>query len=123
MPLYVVESYNNTIEHGGHDAHGVSGTGGGSERVFLYVIPVSDGEVARLRTRVDEDGNKQHDRLALPDRYDWWIAVDGEKVWPGTLTPKIRSRCTIDDSGVPTPAAVGDKERAELERVKAHLPR
>jgi hypothetical protein len=122
MPLYVVESYNKTIEHGGHEPYGVTGIGGGSERVYLYVISVTDAELARLRPRVDEDGNKQHDRLALPDRFDWWIAIDGEKVWPGTVSPKIRSRCSLDENGVPTPVPLDAEERAQLERLKAKLP-
>lgn len=122
MGLYVVESYLKTIEHGGHDPYGVIGSGGSRETIYLYVIEISDAEVKRLRPRVDENGNKQHDRLALPDREDWWIAVEGEKVWPSTVSPRITSKCAVDEHGVPHPRPLSQSEIAQLERVKAKLP-
>lgn len=123
MPLFVVESNLYTLEQGGHDSVGVVGTGGGSEKIYLHVVPISEAESRELAVRVDEDGNRQHDRLALPNRYDWWIAVDGEKRWPGTLSPRITSRCPPDAAGVPAPAPLSAAELGELARVKASLPK
>lgn len=122
MPLFVVESNLYTLEHGGHDSMGVVGVGGGSEKLYLHVVPISDAELKQLTVRVDEDENKQHDRLALRGRYDWWLAVEGEKRWPGTVSPRISSRCPLDADGVPRPTPLSLAELAELERVKASLP-
>ncbi|NUP08949.1 MAG: hypothetical protein HOW73_23110 [Polyangiaceae bacterium] len=122
MALYVAESYNYTIEHGGHVSMGVVGAGGGSEKIYLHVIPITDAEIAKLRARVDESGNKQHDRLALPDREDWWVAVDGEKTWPGSLSPKVRSKSSFDGSSAARPAALSEAELTELRRLKVKLP-
>jgi len=98
---------------------GVVGTGGGSEKIYLHVVPIDEAELKQLRVRIDEDDNKQHDRLALPGRYDWWLAVEGEKRWPGT---RISSKCALDENGAPRPLALTAAELSELERVKASLP-
>lgn len=121
MAQYIAESYNYTLEHGGHDSQGVLGTGPGSEKIYLHVIPIADTELGLLRARIDDDGNKQHDRLALPDRYDWWIAVDGEKTWPGSISPRVRSKCSFDGSSAARPTPLADAELAELRRLKVTI--
>jgi hypothetical protein len=70
MPLFVVESFLSTLEQAGHDSRGVVGAGPGSEKIYLHVVSISDAELKALAVRVDEHGNKQHDRLSLPDRED-----------------------------------------------------
>jgi hypothetical protein len=121
MPLYVAESAYHTIEHAGRHSQGVIGSGGGKEKIYLHLVELDASELARLAPRVDDDGNKQHDRLALPGREDWWIALEGEKVWPGSLRPRIVSKCTIPSAGAPVPFAVDADQRAELVRLKALL--
>jgi hypothetical protein len=119
MPLYVVESsFHHIAEPGVKTATGAVGQGGGSEKIYLHVMELDARTVASLAPRVDEHGNKQHDRLARPGDEDWWIAVEGEKVWPGTVRPKVVSRCLLE-GGKPVPRPVGDEELAELRRVRA----
>ncbi len=122
MPLYVVESNLSTIEQAGHDSQGVVGTGGGREKTYLHVVVITDAELKALAVRVDEHGNKQHDRLSLPDREDWWVAIEGEKRWPGTMLPRVTSRCVVDAGGRARPAPLSTEERDALTRVKAVLP-
>lgn len=120
MPLYVVESYFHHIaEPGVKTTTGAVGQGGGSEKVYLHVMELDERTVASLAPRVDEHGNKQHDRLARPGDEDLWIAVEGEKVWPGTVRPKVVSRCTLPEGGKPVPRPITDEELAELRRVRA----
>jgi len=120
MPLYVVESSSHQIvEPGVKTPQGAVGQGGGSEKVYLHVLELDDRTVASLRPRVDENGNTQHDRLARPRDEDWWIAVEGEKVWPGTVRPRVTSRCVLDASGVPRPAPITEDELAQLRKVGA----
>lgn len=122
MPRFVVESTFHEIEHAGIKTLGVVGQGPGSEKIYLAVITVTDRELARLAPRVDDDGNTQHDRLALPGNDEWWIAIEGNKVWPGTIRPRVTSRCTLDENGVPTPHALDDAEHAALEKLGVKLP-
>lgn len=122
MALYIAESHYHTVLHGTHDCDGIVGQGGGKEKIYLHVIPITDAEIAKMGPRIDEHGNKEHDRLALPDQEDWWIAIDGEKFWPGTLNPKVRSKCSYDGSTAARPSPLTDAEIAELRRVKAKLP-
>jgi hypothetical protein len=112
MSLYVVESYQFSVEHGGRDSQGVVGENKGSEKIYLHVLPLGDAELAKLAVRVDEDGNKQHDRLALPGRDEFWVAVEGEVAWPKIYRPRITSRC--DSVGVkprPVPLSTEDLDR------------
>ncbi len=89
MAYYLVESYHHVVDHktatrgalGEHVSRG-SGAAKSSEKIYLHVIEIADAEIAKLGPRVDEDGNKQHDRLALPRNEDWWVAVEGEHAWP-----------------------------------------
>jgi hypothetical protein len=112
MAFYLAESNSYTVEHGGRSSAGVVGEHKGREKIYLHVLPLEDAEIARLSPRVDEDGNKQHDRLALPRNEEWWIAVDGEAPWPGVLRPRITSRCTdIATKPKPVPLSVEDLER------------
>jgi hypothetical protein len=119
MPIFVVESSFHEIEAGGRKSLGAVGVGPGSEKLYLHAVELAAKDLAKLGPRVDEDGNKQHDRLAQPGNEEWWIAVDGETSWPGTVGPKVRSRCQLDESGVPSPIPADDRELAELRRVKA----
>ncbi len=77
MSYYVVESYDFAVDHGGRASKGVVGDYKGSEKIYLHVLPLSDAEIAKLSPRVDEDGNRQHGRLALPRDEVFWIGVDG----------------------------------------------
>lgn len=115
MSLYVVESYQFAVEHGGRDSQGVVGENKGSEKIYLHVLPLTEAEVAKLAVRVDEDGNRQHGRLALPGRDDFWVAVEGEVAWPRLHRPRITSRC--DDVGTkPRPVPLSDEDLARLRK-------
>lgn len=122
MALYVVESTFHEIEHAGQKPKGVVGQGPGSEKLYLFVIAIDDAALAKLGPRVDEDGNKQHDRRALPGNEEWWIAVEGEKVWPGTVRPRVTSRCTFAPDGAPVPHPLDEAEHAAIEKTGAKLP-
>ncbi|MCC6522608.1 MAG: hypothetical protein IT373_08110 [Polyangiaceae bacterium] len=113
MAYYLVESYLYSVDHGGRSSRGVVGEHKGSEKLYLHVLPLSDAELAALGPRVDEDGNKQHDRLALPRNEDWWIAVEGEAAWPKVLRPRLTSRCA-DLARKPTPVPLSAEELGRL---------
>jgi hypothetical protein len=120
VPLYIVESPFHTLEEPFIRSKGnVLGVGPGSEKLHLFVAELEGAVIAKLRPRVDEDGNKQNDRLALPGNEEWWIALEGEKAWPGIPRPKITSRCTYDASGVPSPRPVDEDELAALKKAGA----
>lgn len=121
MALYVAESYDYQVFHAGKYSDGVVGSGGGSEKIYLHVLEVSDADIARLVPREDDHGNKQSDRRALPNNDEWWIAVDGDKVWPKTLRPKVVSHCLLKDDR-PQPAPLTDDELAALRKVGVSLP-
>lgn len=121
MALYVVESYDYSVFHAGRYSDGVVGKGGGSEKIYLHVLDISDADIGKLVAREDEHGNKQSDRRALPMNEEWWIAVEGDKAWPKTVRPKVVSRCVLDDD-VPRPAPLGEEELAALRKVGASLP-
>lgn len=119
MAFYVAESYSFSVEHGGRQSQGVIGDHKGREKIYLHVLPVSDAEIEKLAPRVDEDGNKQHDRLALPRNEEWWIAVEGEVAWPGIHRAKITSRCTdVGTKPKPAPLSAEDLERLRKQGVK-----
>ncbi|MEZ4295853.1 MAG: hypothetical protein R3B70_12825 [Polyangiaceae bacterium] len=112
MSLYVVESYDFSVEHGGRDSQGVVGENKGSEKIYLHVLPLTDAELKKLAVRVDENGNKQSDRLALPGRDDFWVAVEGEVFWPKLYRPRISSHCTdLDTKPTPVPLSEEDIDR------------
>ncbi len=119
---YIAESYHHQVLHNGRTSNGALGEGAGSEKIYLHVIAVTPAEIAKLKPRVDEDGNKQHDRLALPGNDEWWIATEGTKAWPKTVRPKLTSRCRFD-GGVPSPAPIGDEDAATLSKLGADLPK
>jgi len=100
---------------------GLLGSGGSSEKIYLHLIELSDADIAQLRPREDEHGNKEHDRLAEPRNEEWWIAIAGDKSWPKTMRPKVVSRCPLVD-GVPKPAPITDDERRALQQAGATLP-
>src|SRR3954468_22839232 len=105
MAFYIVESYEFSVDHGGRDSKGAIGEYKGSEKIYLHVLPVTDAELGKLKPRVDDNGNVEHARLALPGNDVWWIAVDGEVFWPKLVRPRLRSTCDLA-SGKPVPVAV-----------------
>lgn len=117
MARYVVESTFFEVHHGAQRSKGVVGVGGGKEKIYLHVLELSDAEVAKLGPRVNEDGNRESDRRALPGNEEWWIAFDGERSWPGIVRPKVRSRCDLDASGAPTPHALDADEFDALAKI------
>ncbi|MBK8256831.1 MAG: hypothetical protein IPK82_29685 [Polyangiaceae bacterium] len=119
MAYYVCESYDFSVDHNGRESQGVVGDNPGSEKIYLHVLPLSDQDLTKLKVRVDEFGNKQSHRLALPGRDDFWVGIDGEVTWPKIVRPKLGSRCDVS-SGKPVPAALSadDVERLKKAGVK-----
>jgi hypothetical protein len=115
MAFFVAESNSYSVDHGGRSSAGVVGEHKGKEKIYLHVLPITDAEIAQLAPRLDEDGNKQHDRLALPRNEEWWIAVEGEAAWPGVLRPRITSHCT-DVAARPRPAPLSAEDVDRLRK-------
>lgn len=119
MAYYVVESHDFAVDHGGRSSQGVVGEYKGKEKIYLHVLLVSDAEIGKLAVRVDEDGNKQHDRLALPGVEEWWFAVEGEAAWPGIYRPRLTSKCAdVATRPRPEPLAPEDLERLKKAGLK-----
>lgn len=119
MTFYVCESYEPFVDHGGRESQGALGENKGSEKIYLHVLPLSDAEIKKLAVRVDENGNRQSDRLALPGRDDFWIAVEGEVAWPKIYRPRITSRCEdIATKPRPAPLSAEDLDRLRKAGVK-----
>lgn len=115
---FLVESYLSGIDHNGRSSVGVLGEPldrSIKEKIYLHVLPLNAGELASLGPRVDDDGNKQHGRLAPRDEIAFWIAVEGEFAWPRVLAPRVVSKCALDAKGVPRPVAL---DAATLERLR-----
>lgn len=115
LSLYVVESSQFAVDHNGRESQGVIGEYKGKEKIYLHVLEVGDAEIRKVAPRVDEDGNKQHDRLALPNVEEWWFAVEGEATWPGIHRPKITSRCE-DVATKPRPAPLSEEDAGRLRK-------
>jgi hypothetical protein len=113
MPHYVVESHDFTVVHGSQTSQGVVGEYKGKEKIYLHVLSLPDVEIKALKPRVDDDGNVEHARLALPRNQEWWIAVEGEVAWPRIVRPRIVSRCEVVGN-VPTPLPLTPEELARL---------
>lgn len=113
MSWFLVESYDYSIDHGGRDSAGVVAEAKGSERIYLHVIALSDAEIKNLGPRVDEHGNKQHDRLTLPRNDAWWIAIEGEASWPKLYRPRLTSRCA-EQAGRYTPVPLSEEDLQRL---------
>lgn len=116
MAYFVCESYDHAVDHGGRSSQGVLGEPLSpllEEKVYLHVLPLTDAELKRLAPRRDEDGNRQHGRLALPGDEVFWIAVEGEFAYPKVFRPRIVSRCADGPTG-PVPVPLSDDERARL---------
>jgi hypothetical protein len=110
--FYVAESTSYAVEHGGRASEGVVGDYKGREKIYLHVLPITDAEIQKLKPRVDENGNVDHARLALPDSEEWWIAIEGEAAWPKIVRPRIASRCdNIAVKPIPVPISDEDLER------------
>lgn len=116
MRFYVAESNSYAVEHGGRDSKGVVADYKGREKIYLHVLPLTDAEIQKLKPRVDEDGNTEHARLALPGVEEWWIAVEGEAAWPGIFRPRIVSRCE-DIGQKPRPAPLSDEDLGRLRKI------
>lgn len=116
MAYYVVESYDFDVEHGGRSSQGVKGDYKGSEKIYLHVLPVTDAEIKQLKPRVDDNGNLEHSRLALPRNEVWWISADGEVSWPGIFRPKIVSSCDLSDGGKPKPMPLSEEDLGRLRK-------
>lgn len=115
MARYLVESNSFSIDHAGKESQGVVGEYKGKEKIYLHVIEVDDKDLQKLSPRVDESGNKQHDRLVLPRVDEWWFAVEGEAAWPGVYRPKLTSRCA-DVETKPRPAPLSDEDLGRLRK-------
>ena len=121
MTLYVCESASHSVEHRGHVSAGVLGEQRGTEHVYLHVLALPDADVAALAPRVDEHGNTEHARLALPRNEDWWVALDGEVCWPKLHRPRISSRCDLS-TGSPRPVPLSEEDAARLRKLGVQLP-
>jgi hypothetical protein len=121
MPLFIVESYAYSVDHGRFQSAGVIGEPKGSEKIYLHVLALTPAELAALAPRVDEDGNKEHARLALPGNEEFWVAVDGEVAWPKILRPRLVSKCDLT-AGTPTPVPLGAEDIDRLRKAGAVLP-
>src|SRR5512140_1259020 len=115
MARYLVESNDFSVEHAGRTSQGVVAEYKGKEKIYLHVLEIADADLPRFRPRVDEAGNQQHDRLALPRIEEWWVAVDGEAAWPGIYRPRMVSRC-LDAAVNPRPAPLSDDDLAKLRK-------
>ncbi len=122
MSLYLVESHDWQILYSGCMSDGALGQGGGAEKIYLHVIEVSDEQIAKLAPRVDDDGNRQSDRLALARNDEWWIAVDGRKAWPKTYNPKITSGCEMGADAIPRARPLSDEQVATLKKLGVAVP-
>ena len=122
MAKYLVQSSEWELWHAGVTTQGPLGDGPGSEKIYLHVIEVSDADIAKLAARVDEHGNREHDRLALPGNEEWWIPVDGKKAYPKTFNPKIVSCAVTGSDGIPRAKALGEEELMALKKAGANIP-
>ena len=122
MANYLVESYDWQILHDGVMSDGKLGQGGGAESIYLHVIKVGDDAIKRLVPRVDDAGNRQSDRLALPNNEEWWIPVEGRKAWPKTVNPKICSGCAMGTDGIPRARPLSSEAEAKLKSLGATIP-
>lgn len=107
--LYVVESYNFEVRHNGRASQGALGEHRGSEKIYLHVLPLTTADIAQLATRVDEHGNKQSERFAIPRNDDFWVTLEGEVLWPKLPRAKIRSRVTFAGRKVQPVALTADE--------------
>lgn len=114
MAYYVVESHDFSVDHGGRASQGVVADYKGREKIYLHVLPLSDDEIKRLAPRVDEHGNVENSRLALPRDEVWWIAVEGEAAWPNVYRPRIVSHCDLSGGGKPKPVPLSPEDLARL---------
>lgn len=132
MALYLVESYAHEIEHHGRTIRGVVGKPAPtcdrrSEKLYLHVVDLGPAEVAKMAVRIDDDGNKEHDRWSLPKSHfagivEWWVAVEGGHGWPSYPGRPLCSTCTFGVDHVPRPKELGEDELTRLRGLGADLP-
>jgi hypothetical protein len=115
MVWHLVESSDYTIEHRGRRSEGVVAEAKGSEKIYLHVVALTGDDIARLAPRIDENGNKEHARLALPREEAWWVAIDGEAFWPKLYRPRVASRC-VEEGGVWRPVALSPDDLDRLRK-------
>lgn len=107
--LYVVESYHHAVSHNGRASRGVIGAHQGGEKIYLHALPLSEADLKGLAPRVDEHGNRQSDRFAPPRVEEFWVALDGEVLWPKLGRVKVRSGAQIRGARVePTPLTAAE---------------
>ena len=121
MAKYLVESHDWQLFYDGATTDGALGQGGGSEKIYLHLIEVSDAEIARLVPREDENGNRDHGRLSIPFNEEWWVPVDGKKSYPKTFNPKVISRSVTGGSGIPKAQPLSDEDLALLKKAGAKI--
>ena len=110
---YLAESYEYAVDHGGRSSEGVVGDKLSPlirEKIYLHVLPLSDAEIAKLVPRLDEDGNKQHGRLAPPGEESFCIA----RAAPGVALRRRERRPP------PDPADLGRSRAADRRRLVWH---
>jgi len=115
MAFYIVESHDFAVDYRGRQSQGVVGESKAKEKIYLHVLEVPDAELGKLATRVDDDGNMQSDRLALPRVEEWWFAVEGEHAWPNLYRPRLTSRCE-DVATRPRPAPLSEEDVERLRK-------
>jgi hypothetical protein len=122
MGIYLVESSDWQILHQGVMSDGALGKDGGAESIYLHVLAIDDDTIRKLVPRVDVDGNRQSDRLALAGNEEWWIPLEGRKAWPKTVNPKVTSGCKMGEDGVPRARALSASAIATLKKLGAKVP-
>ena len=121
MAKFLVESYDWQIVHDGVMSDGALGQGGGAESIYLHVIDIDEDTIRKLVPRVDDNGNRQSDRLALPRNEEWWIPVEGRKAWPKTVNPKITAGCEMGADGIPRAKPLDEAALAALKKAGAPI--
>jgi hypothetical protein len=132
MDCYLVEAHTFEIEFNGRTSKGVRGQAlptcdRRSETIYLHVLALAPAEVSKMKVRIDDDGNKEHDRWALPSEHfagvnPWWVAVEGGHAWPRYPDKPLCSRCDFDAKGIPRPRPLDEGALTRLRGLGADLP-
>jgi hypothetical protein len=122
MAIYLVESYDWQLLFGGVMSDGAVGQGGESESIYLHLVESNEETMKRLVPRVDENGNRQSDRLTLAGNEEWWIPVSGRKSWPKTVNPKVTASCTMGEDNIPRALPLPESSVAALKKAGAKIP-
>lgn len=132
MDKYLVESHHHEVEHRGRTSRGARAQAlpqcdRRREVIYLHVLELAPAEVAKMRARIDDDGNKEHDRWALPKDHfvgvnEWWVAVEGGHAWPHYPGKPLCSTCDFGADGVPRPRVLDAATLTRLSGLGADLP-